>query len=81
MALAQSQMVRNIMPNTPPHFKFLLKTSAKDDLPCIELDGEVIHTITDLGEFYKYLGYSPEIALKGVLPDEFIWGNLCQRKC
>jgi len=74
-------MVRNIMPNTPPHFKFLLKTSAKDDLPCIELDGEVIHTITDLGEFYKYLGYSPEIALKGVLPDEFIWGNLCQRKC
>ena len=66
--------------STTPRFKFRLESIAKDKPPFIEFDGEVIHTIADLGEFYKYLGYSPELALKGILPEEFVWGNLCERK-
>lgn len=54
-------------------FTFRLKPSPGMDLPCIELDGDAIHSITDLNEFYKYLGYSEEIALCGTLPEEFVW--------
>jgi hypothetical protein len=54
-------------------FTFHLKPYREIDLPCIELDGDVIYSITDLNEFYKYLGYSERIALSGVLPDEFVW--------
>ena len=61
------------MPNKISQFKFLHEGSAKVDVPCIKLDGDVIHLITDLNEFYKYLGYNSEAALKGILPDEFIW--------
>ena len=60
------------MSSKTPRFKYRLE-SAKNKSPCIELDGEIIHTIPNIGEFYKYLGYSPELALKGVLPEEFVW--------
>ncbi len=54
-------------------FTLHLKPSPGIDTPCIELDGDAIHSITDLNEFYKYLGYSQEIGLSGILPEEFVW--------
>lgn len=60
-------------------FKFRVENTNKVDLPCIELDGDNIHTITDLSEFYKYLGYNSEVALKGILPDEFIWDTYIKK--
>jgi hypothetical protein len=61
-----------------PHFKFHIKTSANKFSGRIELKGEVIHTITDFGEFYNACGYTKGMAKKGILPDDYIWETFFQ---
>jgi hypothetical protein len=61
------------MTNKIPHFKFHIKSSSSNYSGRIELKGEVIHKIADLGEFYKVCGYNLEMAKNGILPDEYIW--------
>lgn len=56
-----------------PHFKYRPKPLSNAHYGSIELGGEVIHKIEDLGEFHKAFGYTSDIAKAGVLPDEFIW--------
>ena len=56
-----------------PHFKYRTKDPENKYYGHIEVEREVIHRIENLGEFHKALGYTPEIAKAGILPDEFIW--------
>ena len=56
-----------------PHFKFHLKSSANRFKGRIELQGEVIHEISDFGEFYNTCGYTKSMMKKGILPDDYIW--------
>jgi hypothetical protein len=60
------------MQNQIPHIKHRTRGSYKQ-LGFIEIDGEFIHDIKNLDEFYRAFGYSVEIAKAGILPDEFIW--------
>lgn len=39
----------------------------------IEVDGECIHTLENLDEFYKVFGYTADVAKAGILPEEFVW--------
>ncbi len=61
-----------------PHFKFHIKSSANKFKGRIELKGEVIHEISDFGEFYRACGYTKSMAKKGVLPDDYIWETFFQ---
>jgi hypothetical protein len=56
-----------------PHFKHNNRCNGRHQTGYIEVDGEVIHPIKDLDEFFKTFGYTKEINMKGILPDEFIW--------
>jgi len=37
------------------------------------MDGQPIHEIKNLDAFYTELGYTAEMRMAGVVPDEFIW--------
>jgi hypothetical protein len=54
-----------------PNFSYGPRDAKKNYV--IELEGEVIHRIENMEEFFAALGYSPEISKEGILPDEFIW--------
>jgi hypothetical protein len=54
-----------------PKFKYGSRDANKNYV--IELEGEVVHRIEDIKEFYQALGYSEDIAKAGLLPDEYIW--------
>ena len=56
-----------------PHFKIRSRDPANKHWRCIEVEGEVIHQIGNLEEFYKSFGYTEEMAKAGKLADEFIW--------
>ena len=56
-----------------PHFKYLSKNQANKHWRYIEAEGEVIHHIENLDEFYKAFGYTIDKAKAGILPDEFLW--------
>ena len=61
------------MTNIIPHFNYQLPSSFNKQRGFIQIQGEAIHEIESLDEFYKELGYTLEIAKSGVLPDEFVW--------
>ena len=60
------------------HFKFHIKSSANKFKGRIELQDEVIHEISDFGEFYKACGYTKSMLKKGILPDDYIWETFFQ---
>jgi len=59
--------------NDIPHLKFRLKSPSSNRNACIELSGKDTHFIDDLNVFYKSLGYTLDMALTGILPEEFVW--------
>ena len=63
------------MPTEIPHFKYYPANASNNYAACIKLDGKTIHQIANLDEFYKTFGYTHEISMAGVLPDEFIWSE------
>jgi hypothetical protein len=72
------------MTDKTPYFKFHIKSSANKFIGRIELQGEVIHEISDFSEFYNACGYTKSMAKKGILPDDYIWETFFQhsdRKC
>jgi hypothetical protein len=60
------------MQNLIPHFQYSIRGD-HNNYGYIVADGELIHWIKNLGEFYKALGYLPSMAMEGIMPDEFIW--------
>jgi len=56
-----------------PHIKYRSKDPANLHFGIIEIEGEVIHRIDNLEEFYKTFGYTDELVKAGKLPDDFIW--------
>ena len=56
-----------------PHLVYQLPALYNKQCGAIKLQGKVIHEIGNIDEFYKALGYTPEMAKKRILPDEFIW--------
>jgi hypothetical protein len=61
------------MQTTPPYFKYRSKSRLGKHGGCIELEGEVIHTVNNIDEFHKTFGYGNEQAKAGIMPEEFIW--------
>jgi hypothetical protein len=68
-------MVNQDMQNLIPNFTYRLANASNRYAACIELEGEEIHKITNLDEFYKAFGYTQNINCAGILPDEFIWAE------
>jgi hypothetical protein len=58
---------------TIPHIKHCTRAGSNKHFGFIEVDGNSIHEIENLDEFYKAFGYSTDIAKAGILPDEFMW--------
>lgn len=56
-----------------PHFKYSTRGDVYKHFGHIDADGEVIHWIENLDDFYSALGYTASMAKAGVLPEEFIW--------
>lgn len=56
-----------------PQFKFHQQRRTRNYVS-IEADGQVLHIVKpdEVDEFYLAFGYTNEIALKGILPAEFI---------
>ena len=61
------------MPNRIPHLKHRSKGSFGRQYEFISIDGEFLHKIENLDEFYRTFGYITDMAKAGILPDEFIW--------
>jgi hypothetical protein len=61
------------MQNKIPHFQFHTVKNSSSYASCIEMDGEVIHYISNPDEFFKEFGYTADMRMAGVLPEEFIW--------
>lgn len=61
------------MPKNIPLFKFQIKPTASAKLPCIKFNGEVIHEIQDLNEFYLAMGYGINNVKNEILPEEYLW--------
>lgn len=61
------------MSGKTPLLKYRPKSPRNKFVPCIELNGAVVHTIADSDSYYKYFGYHADKAKDGVLPDEHIW--------
>ena len=55
-----------------PHFTYSPPRISKGHDAWIEMDGQPIHEIKNPDEFYKELGYTAEMRMAGVLPDEFL---------
>jgi len=60
------------MQNRIPHFTFSHPKISNGYVACIEKDGQPIHQIKNPDAFYKELGYTAEMRMAGVLPDEFL---------
>jgi len=58
-------------PQEIPHFSYSL--SVRDTVHAVLVKDEIYAAIGDDGEFYRALGYTPASAMRGVMPDEFIW--------
>ena len=61
------------MQNKIPRFRYDQKAPFKNTFGCLKLGNKVVHTIVDLDKFYKQLGYTPAMAMKGILPEAFVW--------
>jgi hypothetical protein len=56
-----------------PNIIYNLSNPASEKFRGIEVNGEVLHWIEDIDEFYGIFGYSSDMRKAGVLPEEFIW--------
>jgi hypothetical protein len=61
------------MTNPPLHITFNCNNYTLPNFRYVEVDGEAVHRISDIKQFYEALGYSDEINKQGILHDEFIW--------
>ena len=57
-----------------PYFTYQWKTENKSTLPFVYADGDPIHYIQNVDEFYHALGFTADQS-KSILPDEFIWDH------
>lgn len=58
---------------TSPVIKFNCNNPNLWNFRYIEIDGDAIHYIADIGKFFEALGYSADLQSRGILPDEFLW--------
>ena len=56
-----------------PHFGRRSGKNSDKRAEFIEMGGECIHQIENLDDFYSAFGYTTDIAISGILPEEFIW--------
>ena len=56
-----------------PYFEYQPPTRYNNERGVIKLHGEVIVSIEDMKGFYCSIGYTLEMAKRGISPDEFIW--------
>ena len=67
-----------MLTNSVPHFNYHLSNPLSTRFGCVEMDGEVIHRIVNVDEFYHEFGYTPDMMKAGVLPEEYIWTKYIQ---
>ena len=63
------------MTQTLPDITYNLSNPASHKFRGIEVNGEIVHRIEDIDEFYGIFGYSSDMKKAGVLPEEFIWNQ------
>ena len=56
-----------------PKFKYHLSNHYHKQFGYIIADGIICHRVINFDEFYKALGYSKSLGVKGIVPDEYIW--------
>ncbi len=61
------------MQNKIPHFDRCARGDQGKQYGFITVDGEFLHKIENPKEFYEAFGYTFDLAMAGILPDEFIW--------
>jgi hypothetical protein len=69
-------LVKHGMQLQIPHFNYYAKRVSSKSLWCFEADGEVVYETSnteDLDKFYRVFGYTREMGMAGILPEEFIW--------
>jgi len=64
--------------NRMPHFNYHLANPQSMYFGCVDMDGEIIHQIANIDEFYYEFGYTAEMMKAGVLPEEYIWTKYIQ---
>jgi len=67
------------MNRSVPIFKFHAKDPANRHMGFIEFNNEKFW-IYDLNKFYGELGYTHEMQLDGVMPDEYVWDTFVRHK-
>lgn len=60
------------MKQTLPNITYNLSNPISEKYRGIEINGEVIHWIEDIDEFYGIFGFSSDMRKAGVIPEEFI---------
>ena len=58
-----------------PHFLYNLSSTSNSTFGYVTLGDEKIHHIDDVHEFYRALGHTDELRLKGILAEEFVWAE------
>jgi len=56
-----------------PQLKVILSSPRHEHYRHIVLADDSLCFIEDMDAFYTSLGYTPEMAINGLLPDEFVW--------
>jgi hypothetical protein len=56
-----------------PRFHFNLSSPSTPAFGYVTLGDEKIHHIDNVHEFYRALGHTDEMRLKGILAEEFVW--------
>lgn len=64
--------------NNVPYFNYHLANPLSMRFGCVEMDGEIIHRIANIDEFYHEFGFTPGMSKAGVLPEEYIWAKYIQ---
>lgn len=67
-----------VQSNNVPYIKYHLANPLSMHFRCVEMEGEVIHRIENIDEFYYEFGYTPDMLKAGVLPEEYIWAKYIQ---
>ncbi len=65
-----------------PHFQYHLVSASSLHYGFITLGNDKIHRIAKHEDFYKALGYTPEIRQRtGLLAEEFVWDEYRKDGC
>ncbi len=56
-----------------PYLTYSAPRPTNYDCGSIVANGQIIHSISDMGKFYEAMGYTHEMRMSGLLADEFIW--------